>query len=304
MSKYDVAIIGGGPAGITASVYAARKGLSCLLLTKDFAGQVAQSAIVENYLGFGSVTGMELMQSFKKQLDEYDVDIKEKEVLKIESGGDSFVINVEGGSFESRTVIIASGGKPRKLDIPGEDEFYGKGVTYCPTCDGPLFTDRSVIVVGGGNSGLEAAIELSEYCKDVTIIERGAQLNGDEVLRERVKSRENIKVLVNSSLTKITGEKMVTGVEYEDGSGAKIMETDGVFIEIGYIPVSDFVDGLVELNEWNEIVVDHKTCQSSREGVFAAGDVTNVRDKQIVIAAGQGAIAAISAHKYLREGDV
>jgi len=298
----ELIIIGGGPAGITAGIYAARKKLDGLLLTKDFIGQLGNAGVMENWPGEKNIQGPELLESFKSHLENYEFPIKQEEVEGLEKSEDGFRVITEGKSFESEAVIITTGRRPRPLNVPGEEEFVGKGVSYCVTCDGALFQDKNVAIVGGGNAGLEGALELSDYGKKVFILEIGDRLQGDEYLIDKVKDRKNIELLTKVKTEKIMGDDFVTGLEYEnlsDGKSSKL-EVEGVFIEIGSIPNSNFLNGLVELNDVSEIKIDPETCRTATEGLFAAGDVTDVRDKQVVVAAGEGCKALLSAYSYIK----
>jgi thioredoxin-disulfide reductase len=301
---YDLVIIGGGPAGITAGIYASRKKMKVLLVTYDFVGQVGKSFLIKNYPGFDNVMGLELSQRLQKQLQGLDVEIKEGEkVIGVEKQGDVFLVKTEkGNSFSGKTVIVATGRKPKRLDTPGEKEFENKGVTYCTTCDGPLFRNKTVAIIGGGNSGFESALELSSYCPRVYVLELSSRIIADEVLQEQARKRDNIEIIVNAKVKEIKGEKFVQSLVYEDleRGGEREIEVQGIFVQIGFVPIIDFVKDLVEINEQGEIVVDPHTCQTKVPGLYAAGDVTDIRFKQIITAAGQGCVAALSSYKYLQ----
>ncbi len=302
---YDLIIIGGGPAGITAGIYAVRKKVKTLFITKDFIGQTGVTKEVENYPGFKEISGTELMKRFKEHLDKFEVETKTGEVVKrIKKTKEGFEVKTgDGETFETKTVIVASGRDPRPLEVPGEKEFMGMGVSYCVTCDGPLFEGKDVAVIGGGNSGFEGALELSEYCPKVYILEYSSEIKADELIQEKVENKDNIEVITNADTKEIKGDKSVNKIIYEDRGGKKekTLEIKGVFVEIGSIPATAFVKSLVEFNKWDEIKIDPKTCATSTGGIFAAGDVTDIRDKQIVTAAGDGAKAAISVYEYLRD---
>jgi len=302
---YDLIIIGGGPAGITAGIYAARKKLKTLLITKDFLGQVGKTNEIDNYLGFPKISGMGLMKEFEKHLKKFEVDIKEIEkVKKIKKQGKSFLIKTDSeNEFSTKTIIIATGGDPRPLEIPGEKEFVGRGVSYCSICDAPFYKDKGVIVVGGGNSGFEAALDLAKYAKRVFIFEKSDKIIADEVLQKQVKKESRIQVHLNKDMEKIEGNKTVHSAIYKDSETGKTFQVPahGVFIQIGSIPATGFLKGLCKFNKRDEIKIDFETCATSCPGIFAAGDVNNGRWKQIIIAAGEGARAALSAHKYLQQ---
>ncbi len=302
---YDLIIIGGGPAGITAAIYAIRKKINTLVISKDFLGQVGKTAEVGNYPGFKSISGIELMKRFKEHLDKFNVKTKEgKKVIEIKKIEGGFQIETgDREKFKTKTIIVATGRDPRPLEVPGEKKFIGKGVSYCVTCDGPLFEGKPVAVIGGGNSGFEGALELSEYCPEVFILEYKAEVKADELIQERAKNKDNVKIITEAELKRIEGDKSVEKIIYKDRESKeeRILEVEGVFVEIGSIPATSFVKSLVEFNKRDEIKIDPRTCATSTPAILAAGDVTNIRDKQIVTATGEGAKAAISAYKYLRE---
>lgn len=309
---YDLIIIGGGPAGMTAAIYAARKKMNTLVLTGNIGGQTLWSSEVDNYLGFQLVSGADLVGKFRahiKRLDEenalFDLEIKEgaeiKKVESMESGGFEVETTV-GEKYQAATLIIASGKIPRKLNVPCEDKFIGHGVTYCATCDAPLFRDKDVAVVGGGNSAMDAAIQLLKIANKVYLININPKLGGDEVMREQVAAAgDKVEIFNTHQVAEIMGEQSVAGLTIKDIASGESRElaVQGVFVEIGSIPSTGFVKNLVKLNEWGEIIIDPQTNSTSEPGIFAAGDVTNVREKQIVIAAGEGAKAALAAYDYL-----
>ena len=302
---FDVIIIGGGPAGITAGIYAAREKLKTLLITKDIGGKMAKKAIaIENYPGFEKISGLDLTKRFEQHLKKQEIDIKMNEVVRVvEQKAKSFLVfTAQGKQFQSRTVIVASGGDPRPIEVPGEKKFIGKGVSYCTLCDGPLFRDKTVAVIGGGDSGFEAAIFLGKLAKKVYILEYAPEVKAKEVNRESVEKNKNIVVLTNAALRKIQGGKFVDSIVYEQRNSQKqeILKVEGVFIEIGYQPATSFVKDIVKFNQRDEIKIDVRTCETNVPGLFAAGDVGNDLVKQIVVAAGQGAKAAVSAYKYLQ----
>lgn len=300
---YDLIIIGGGPAAAAAGIYASRQGLNVLLIAKGFGGQVARKAVdIENYPGFEKISGQDLFQNFEKHLRAQKIEIKMDEVIKVEKTGNVFSVETEEkNKFESKTIIVASGADPRPLEVPGEKEFIGKGVSYCTVCDGPLFKDKTVAVIGGGNSGLEAAIFLAKIAKKIYILEQGATIKADNLNQEAVK-KIAAQIITGAKLKEIRGGKFVESIIYEDSETKKesVLEVQGVFVEIGSSPATAFVKDLVDFSAKDEIMVDLETCQTKTPGLFASGDITNVKDKQIVIAGGQGATAALSAYRYLR----
>lgn len=301
---YDLIIIGGGPAGITAGIYAVRKKLETLLITLDFIGQVGKSFLIENYPGFKEIKGSELAGKLREHIKGFDIELKEGEkVSKIEKKKDIFVVKTSQKEYKSRTVIVATGRDPRPLEVQGEKKFLGKGVSYCVTCDGPLFSGKTVAVIGGGNSGFEAALELGGYCKRVYILERGSTIVADEVLQEKVTKSKNVEVLLNTDTKEIKGEEFVKSLIYQNLKEKKKKEikVEGVFVQVGYIPATGYVKNLVDFNDQDEIKIDPHTNRTRTQGLFAAGDVTDIKIKQIITAAGEGAKAALSAYKYLQD---
>ncbi len=302
---YDVAILGAGPAGMTAAVYCARKQLKILLLTENVGGQALWSSAVENYLGYEYISGADLVAKFEDHLKRFPMEIIYQPAIKVEGSGKIFkMTGRDGAQYSARAVIVASGKIPRELGTVGEAEFRGRGVTYCATCDAPLFAGKDVAVVGGGNSGLDAALQLVNLSPKVYLIELGPKLPADETYVSKVKAAPNIEIMVNSQIVEITGGVMVEAAKVLNRvtGEERILNVGGIFVEIGLLPNSGPVAGLVDTNERGEIVVD-KTCRTSRPGVFAAGDVTDIPDKQIIVAAGEGAKAALSAYDFLIRGD-
>ncbi|MDK2867747.1 MAG: NADH-dependent peroxiredoxin subunit [Clostridiales bacterium] len=300
---YDVLVIGTGPAGLNAALYAKRKGLSVGMFTSKMGGQVVDTSIVENYLGIQQVTGEQLVEQFVAHVNALKIPIlKDAEVLKIKKDEDGlFKIQASGFKiYRSKTVIMATGSKPRKLGVKGEDAYLGRGVAYCAICDGPLFEDRNVIVAGGGNSAIEAAIDLSKVARKVTVVHR-SQLRADQIIVDKLKNIENLEIILETKIVEIKGEQLVNGITAEDKSGNTIeIPIDGVFVEIGYLPNNELAKGLVDLNDHGEVKVNLRG-ETSLPGLFAAGDVTDVPYKQIVISAGDGAKAALSANDYINK---
>jgi alkyl hydroperoxide reductase subunit F len=296
---YDLIIVGAGPAGITAAVYAARKKMDFVVITTDVGGQVVLSSEIENYTGFQYITGEELAAKFQEHLGRHKFDLKMEEVQKLERKSDSFRVITRVGTYMGKTAIIATGRKPRELEVPGETEFKNKGVTYCATCDGPLFEGLDVAVVGGGNSALEAVLQLTRIAKSVYLLHRGSELRADKVFVEKAKSSDRVKFWLNTRVKEIAGDNVVTGIRVQRNVEETLLSVRGVFVEIGSVPKSDIV-GFVEKNRVGEIVVSCK-CETSVPGLFASGDVTNVPEKQIVVAAGEGCKAALSAFRYLSQ---
>lgn len=302
---YDLIIIGGGPAGITAGIYAARQKLNTLLITKAFGGQITKKAVmIENYPGFEEISGMELIQRLEKHLRKQKIDIERDEVTKVKKIEEHFLIITKNKNrFESKAVIVASGADPRPLEVSGEKEFLGRGVSYCVTCDGPLFEGKSVAVIGGGNSAFEVAIFLSKIAKKIYILEYGPKIRADAENQERVKKTGKVEIITNTQVMKIQGKQFVNSLIYEDrktGKEKKLL-VEGVFVEIGSQPATSFVKDLVDFNERDEIAVEFETCQTKTLGLFAAGDCNVGKFKQIVTAAGEGAKAALAAYEYLEK---
>lgn len=301
---FDLIIIGAGPAGISAAIYSARKGLKTLLLTKDFESQIFRSAKIENYPGFPEVSGEELTQKLKEHLQKFEIKIKEGESvnqLASLSNGQFKIVCESKNEYETKAVIISAGAKPRTLNVAGFENFFGKGISFCETCDGPLFKNKEVAVIGSGNAGLEAAEELSQYTKKVYILETFDNITGDKLLFDGLKKKNNVEILTAVSVKEFKGEEFLEEILYFDKkeNKDKSIKTSCVFIKIGYTPNSEPFRGFLNINEKGEIIIDPITYETSLRGVFAAGDVTNIPYKQFVIAAGEGAKAALSAYKYL-----
>jgi alkyl hydroperoxide reductase subunit F len=298
---YDVIIIGSGPAGMTAAIYSARKGLKTLVLAKDVGGQLNISAELENYLGYASIDAPTLITHFEDHVERFDITrVVGEEVVNLDVTEKIKMVATQAGNrYQGRTVIIASGKYPRPLGVLGEQRLLGKGVAYCATCDAPFYKDKVVAVVGGGNAALEAAAELQRWATHVYLIVRSTT-TADDILVDRVTRMDQVEVLLGYETLEILGEQHVSGVRVQsraDGS-ARTLAIQGVFVEIGLLPNTAFAMDVLALNDQGEIVVDCQT-NTGVPGVFAAGDATNVRDKQVIIAAGEGAKAALRAHDYL-----
>jgi alkyl hydroperoxide reductase subunit F len=303
---FDMLIVGGGPAGAAAAVYAARKGIRVGVAAERFGGQTNDTMGIENYISVLETDGPKFAAALEQQVRHYEVDIMnlqraDKIVPASEAGGLVQVHMANGGILSARSVVLSTGARWRNVNVPGEQEYKNKGVAYCPHCDGPLYKGKRVAVIGGGNSGVEAAIDLAGVVEHVSLVEFADALKADAVLVSKLKSLPNVTIHVNAQTSEITGDgKKVNGLRYKDRITTQehTVALEGVFVQIGLIPNTEFVKGTVELSKYGEIVVDAK-CHTNLPGVFAAGDVTTVPYKQIVIAAGEGAKAALSAFDYL-----
>ena len=299
---YDVLVLGGGPAATTAAVYAARKMLHLALITYDFQGQVASTSEIENYMGFQTITGRELAEKFTEQAKQFGFPIGQGEYVKaVTKDGGVFAVEMTGGAvYRGRTVVASLGKRDRPLGVPGEDTFHGRGVAYCATCDAPFYRGLKVLVAGGGNSGFTAALDLAKIAEQVTLINIAEGFIADEVLQQQVRTFDNVTFADKTEVVEIRGEQVVTGVTLRDLRTGRTRDAavDGVFVEIGLIPNSEPLKDLVALNRYGEVVVD-AGCATDVEGFFAAGDMTSVPHKQIIISAGEGAKAALSAYEYL-----
>ncbi len=296
---YETIIIGAGIAGITAAIYASRKRMRFLLISRDYGGQMNVSGEVENYPGFRHTTGMEFAKTLKEQLDFNGIKIQYGGVEKIEKADDLFIVKTDKDEYKTETVIIASGARARKLNVPGEVKFTNKGVTYCAICDGPLFKNKDVAVIGGGDSALESADFLMRIANRIYIVNIGDEIRGHEYLMEKVVGKEKVKIINNAKTTEIFGDNMAKGLRYEQDGEAKELKCEGIFVEIGRAPNSDFVKKLLEIDDHGHIKVS-KHCETSVKGIYAAGDVTDIHEYQYIIAGGQGCTALLAAarHRY------
>ena len=297
---FDLIIIGAGPAGITASVYAARKEMGLLVITKDIGGQAAWSGDIENYIGYQFITGPELVGKFEEHMRKYEIELKEnEEVLELKRKDDGVWVKTDKGAYEAKTAVIASGKRSRELGVPGELEFKNRGLTYCATCDAPLFAEKDVAVIGGGNSALDATLQLIRIAKHIYLINITPTLTGDAVMREKVRESKKVTILNNTQVTAVLGERMVSGIKIRKQEKEETLPVQGVFVEIGLISNSEFAKEL-EKNGLGEIRVNCRS-ETSIPGIFAAGDVTDVPAKQIIVATGEGAKAALGAFAYLAQ---
>ena len=303
---FDVLIVGGGPAGAAAAIYAARKGIKTGVLAERFGGQVLDTLAIENFISVKETDGPKFAMALEQHVKEYDVDIMNTQrAAKLTPGKLVQIETANGAVLKAKTVILATGARWREINVPGEKEYRNHGVAYCPHCDGPLFKGKRVAVIGGGNSGVEAAIDLAGLVKHVTLIEFGAELRADAVLQRKLHSLPNVTVITSAQTTEIHGDgKIVNGLSYTDrvSGESKKVELEGVFVQIGLVPNTEWLKGTVALSRHGEIEVDARG-QTSIPGVFAAGDVTTVPYKQIIIATGEGAKAALSAFDHLIRSD-
>lgn len=302
---YDLAILGGGPAGVAAGVYASRKQLKTIFITKDFNSQSVVSDGIENWIGDIQVSGPELAKKFENHLRAYAADIVDihtgewiEKVSKIDGG---FEVKTDKETYQAKTVLVATGSHRRKLDVPGADTFEHKGVTYCATCDGPLFSGKDLVVIGGGNAGFESAAQLLAYAKSVTLLHRSAEFRADPVTVEAVLKDPKMKAIKNASIKEVKGKQFVTGLVYTDENGEDVeLATEGIFVEIGSIPTTDFVSDVVKLDDYNRVEIDPWTQKASETGIWAAGDCTNIVYHQNNIAAGDAVKALEDIYVYLK----
>jgi len=300
--EYDAIVIGAGPAGLSAALYLARRKVKTILISHNIGGQIMLSGKIENYLGFSDLSGIELVKNFQNHLKNYELEkMIGPEVEKIEKGDNKFIIHhTNGKSVTARSVVITAGQTPRKLKIPGEKEFEKKGVAFCATCDAPLYANKDVAVIGGGNSALDSALQLEKYANNVYLINLNADFIGESVRVDKINKSKKIEVIQETETKEIKGKDFVQSIVVENRKNKKKREiaVSGVFIEIGSLPATGFLTKTLKLNEKGEIIIDKKN-RTSTPGIFAAGDITDVPYKQIIIAAGEGGKAALSAAEYL-----
>lgn len=305
---YDLIIIGGGPAGVAAGIYAARKKMKTALITESFGGQSVVSAGIENWIGTKSVSGLE----FAKMLEDHlraqeDIDIIVPELVeKVEKTKSGFKVSTKSGKdYETKTVLVATGSSRKKIKVPGEKELDAKGVSYCSTCDAPIFKGKTTAVIGGGNAGLEAVMDLIPYSPKIYLLEYGDKLKGDPVTQEKIKSNEKVEIILKAQTLEILGDKFVTGLKYKNlNTGeTKELKLEGIFVEIGAIPNVEFVKHLVKTNDFGEIVVGHKTQATSQPGIWAAGDSSDVLYKQNNISSGDAIKAVLNIYERLNKGE-
>ncbi|MBU2081355.1 thioredoxin-disulfide reductase [Patescibacteria group bacterium] len=298
---YDIIIIGSGAAGMTAGIYAVRRKMKTLIIGRQVGGQIAMASTIENYPGFKTIDSFELIQKMEEQVKSLGVEMKTEEVEEIIKKDDNFLIITNKKQYQCKTVVLAMGLSPRWLNVQGEKELSGKGVSYCANCDGPLFKNKVVAIIGGGNAALDAAEVLSKIARQVFLIHRTSRFRGFEALATKVQQRDNIEIIFDSNVQEIIGQNKLEKIKIINNKTNKIrgITLDGVFIEIGREAYTEIASDLVELDVNKKIIID-LNCQTSQSGVFAAGDVTQVSFNQIIIACGQGAVAALSAYRYLQ----
>lgn len=303
---YDLVIIGGGPGGVAAGVYAARKKIKVAIITGDFGGQSVVSADIENWIGIKSVSGLEFSQMLEEHLRAQEgIDILFPDLVeRVEKLDSHFKVSTKSGKvLETKTVLVASGSSRKKLNIPGEKELDAKGVSYCSTCDAPIFKNKVTAVIGGGNAGLEAVLDLLAYSPKVYLLEYSDKLKGDPITQEKIKESGRAEIILNAKTLEILGDKFVSGLKYQDQKTGEVKELklEGIFVEIGAYPSVGFVKDLVKVSDFGEIVVDHKTQQTSQPGIWAAGDATDVLYKQNNISAGDAIKAVLNISDYLNK---
>jgi alkyl hydroperoxide reductase subunit F len=304
---YDVVIIGGGPGGVAAGIYAARKKMRSVLITDSFGGQSLNSAGIENWIGTQNLSGYDLAKNLEAHLRaQKDIEIIDNDLVTgvtKKDDGTFALATREGKTLETKYILVASGSRRKRLGVPGESEFEGKGVVFCTTCDAPLFGEKTVVVAGGGNSALEGVIDLIPYAKKIYLMVRSEVLRGDPVTQEKVKSHPQVQILWNTAIQEIRGKDFVSGVRYKNVKTGEEQELalDGVFVEIGLIPNSDFVKDLVKRDDYGEIIVDHKTQETSCPGIWAAGDVADVLYKQNNISVGDAVKAVLNIYDKVKK---
>lgn len=301
---YDLIIVGAGPAGTSAGIYAARQKLKTLIISKDIGGQVAKKAVdIENYPGFEKISGPELIKVFNQQLIKNEVEIVLTEISKIEKQKTFILTTTTGEKYEALSVIVATGADPRPLEVEGEKEFIGKGVSYCSLCDGPIFKNKVVAVVGGGNSGFESANFLSNYVSKIYILEYSDKPKADKHNQDLLSKTGKVEIITNAKVLRFEGGPLLNKLVYNDvvTNEEKVLEVQGAFIEIGYSPATAFVKDLVDFSSRDEIMVEAETFSTKTPGLFAAGDCNMGKYKQIVTAAGEGAKAALASYEYIKK---
>ena len=304
---YELIIVGGGPGGVAAGVYAARKKIKTALITDSFGGQSIVSNDIQNWIGVKSLTGLDLAKMLEEHLRAqagFDI-VDGDSVTQVSDVGDKFALTTQGGkNLETKYLLLATGSRHRKLNIPGEKEFDGKGIVYCSTCDAPLFSGKAVAIVGGGNAGLEAALDSLPYAAKIYLLERSGQLKGDPVTQEKIKADPKVEVILNAESQRVSGDQFVNALVYKDlpTGEEKTLAVEGVFVEIGAVPNAEFVKDLVERNKFGEVVVNHQTQATSHPRIWAAGDVSDVLYKQNNVSAGDAVKAVLNIYEKISKG--
>jgi len=299
---YDTIIIGAGPAGLTAAIYAARREMKTLVISQEIGGQMAKTFLIENYPGIKSISGFELSQNTNQQIKNLGVEILNGSIQKITKENNLFILEEKetGITYQTKTVILASGLKKRKLNLDSEEKFESQGLSYCVNCDGPLFKNKTVAVVGGGNSGAEAVEFLAKICPNVYWIEIMPELKADPILIQQIKQLNNVKIFTNTKIIALNGDKIISNITIDHNGAEESLAAQGVFVEVGYLAETDWLKDIVELDDFGQVKIDQLGA-TNVPGIFAAGDITNSKHKQIVVASGMGAIAALEAYEYLRK---
>ncbi len=304
MEKYDVIIVGGGPAGVTASIYTARANLKTMVIEKTaVGGQIVLSDVIENYPGFPeAMVPTKLLENMQKQAENFGVKFEFDEITEIKKDGEGFILKSDWDEFYARAVILAVGSVPKKTNVPGEAKFMGKGVAFCATCDGPFFKDKDIVVVGAGNSGVQEGLFLLNYVKSIKFVEFLPKINAEKILQDRIKQKDNVEFFLNTQLLEIVGDDKITGVKVKNRETGeeKILPAEGVFIYIGYSPNTKFLQGVVELDERGYIITNERL-ETSVKGIYASGDVVKGTKSQVVIVAGSGATAAMNLIEDLEQ---
>ena len=300
---YDIIIIGAGPAGLTAGIYAKQANKKVLILEKEiYGGQILKANSVKNYPGFYEISGYEFANKLYTQVKELDIQIKTEEVLKVNSNDNQKEIITNKGKYLSKSIIIASGGQGKKLNLPNEDNLLGKGLSYCATCDGAFFKDKVVAVYGGGNSAIASTIYLSDICKKVYLIYRQKNFRVENNEIDKLKNKENVELLFNTKIIELIGKQKLESIKLIEDSNESNLNIDGLFIEIGYVPVSDMCKNIIDTNEKGYIIAN-EDCKTNVEGIFVAGDIRQKEIRQLTTACSDGTVAAINACKYISKKD-
>jgi NADH-dependent peroxiredoxin subunit F len=298
---YDLIIIGAGPAGITAAIYAARKKINFLIIAKEIGGQVIENLVIENYTGYQEISGLELIEKFEEHLREFKFDLISARVDTVKAEK-NFEVSVEQKTYKAKSLLICTGAVPKYLGVEGEKVYKNRGLSYCATCDGPLFAGKDVAIIGGGNTALTTALQMNKIASKVYLIDSAKQLSADAVLIDKIMTSDKLEIYHEAKVLSIYGDKFVKGLKIIAKDQTIHLKAEGIFINIGYEPATDFVKEIVLRNDKNEIIVDHLN-HTNVKGIFSAGDCSDIAYKQIIIAAGHGATAALSINHYLLNTD-